>query len=104
MFSKGFPPTRNAFYRKLAGDVIRTHIDKAHIVVDVVNPIGRDFPQFLKGKVMVKYFPPLLFRPVFPAVILEVAYCSVLYRKHNEIKPRTTQKNGEKLEKYRKIS
>jgi hypothetical protein len=49
------------------------HINKAHGIVDSIDAIGRYFPQFRKGEVMVKRLPRLLFRPVFTAVILEVS-------------------------------
>jgi hypothetical protein len=52
--------------------VICADIDKARIVIEVINPIGGDFPKLFKGKVMARHLSRLLFRPVFTAIVLEV--------------------------------
>jgi hypothetical protein len=74
MLPDRLPPARNAFNGELARVVTRAHVDETNIVVDCVNAIWRDFPQFFQGEVMVKHLSRLLFRSVFAAVVLEVPY------------------------------
>src|SRR5215469_7129589 len=65
MFSYGFPPTGDALYCKFCGVVACPYIHKSNIVIQVINPIGRDFTQLFNGKVVVKHAARIFVFTVF---------------------------------------